>query len=166
MLVKQFDFNLAYAKALVIDVPAVLMTHVPAQGFENHPAFTLGHLVSGCAMLVEDLGGKFEMPNEWESLFRRKGPGDERLPDLDKKKYPAKEILIEALEAQHKKVNALLLNLTTADLTKKITWRFSNYFPCLEDYVAFMCLQHEAMHLGQLAAWRRAMGYASALATL
>ena len=165
-IIKQYDFNLAYAQALVEDVHEDKMTFVPSVGLENHAAFTLGHLVSASAMLVEDLGGKFEMPENWEKLFIRKGPGDTTLPHPNKQLYPSKEALLFELEHQHEKVKRSLLSLNEAKLNEPFTWRFNRYFPSLLDLVVFMCLQHEAMHLGQLAAWRRAMGYTSALATL
>jgi hypothetical protein len=49
---------------------------------------------------------------------------------------------------------------------RPVEWRFDNYYPSLADYLYFMCVTHEAMHLGQLAAWRRAAGLDSALARL
>ena len=52
------------------------------------------------------------------------------------------------------------------ELDKKVKWRFSEYMPTMLDLITFMCINHEAMHLSQLAAWRRAMGLPSALASL
>lgn len=165
-IINQYDFNLAYAKALVHDLSDIQMTIVPSNGLENHPAFTLGHLISGSALLAEDLEAKFEMPDKWKDLFLRKGPGDTRKPDLDIKKYPAKQLLLKELEVQHIKVKDLLNSKDKNELNKPFEWRFGNYMPTLIDTIVFMCINHEAMHLGQLAAWRRAIGLPSALATL
>ncbi|MGB5847034.1 MAG: DinB family protein [Ignavibacteriaceae bacterium] len=165
-IIAQYDFNLEYAKALVNDLTGDQMTIIPATGLDNHPAFTLGHLVSGSALLAEDLGAAFEMLEDWVDLFLRKGPGDPRKPDLDKSKYPSKHLLLRELESQHNKVKMLLNNLDERKLSEIIKWRFSNYMPTLLDIIVFMCINHEAMHLGQLAAWRRAMGLTSALGTL
>ena len=165
-IIKQYDFNLEYARILVHDLKADQMTVIPANGLENHPAFTLGHLVSGSALLAEDLGGEFEMPDKWADLFLRKGPGDPRKPDPDKSKYPSKELLLRELEDQHNKVKKLLKSNDEKGFSEKIKWRFSSYLPTLLDIIVFMCINHEAMHLGQLAAWRRAMGLSSALGTL
>ncbi len=165
-IIKQYDFNLEYAKALVQDLLDAQMTIVPADGLDNHPAFTLGHLVSGSADLARDLGGKFEMPENWADLFVRTGPGDPRKPDLDKSKYPSKHLLLTELEAQHNKVKQLLNDIEKNVLSEPLKWRFSSFMPTLFDVVTFMCINHESMHLGQLAAWRRAMGLQSALATL
>ena len=95
LIIHQYDFNLSYARKLVEDLTEDQMTVVPAGGLENHPAFTLGHLVSGSAMVAEDMGSVFEMPAGWSDLFLRKGPGDPTRPDPDKSKYPAKNILLE-----------------------------------------------------------------------
>ena len=64
-IIHQYDFNLLYAKELVQDLSEEEMTMIPSSGLENHPSFTLGHLVSGSAMLAEDLGAAFEMPESW-----------------------------------------------------------------------------------------------------
>jgi len=165
-IIKQLDFNLAYARALVDGVPEEQMAVTPSDGLENHPAFTVGHLVSGSAGIAEDLGAEFEMPDGWAELFLRKGPGDPRMPESDTSKYPSKEELLNEFERQHEKVKALLSKTSDEDLEKELKWRFSSHMPTLYDMLIFMCVNHEAMHLGQMAAWRRAMGYPSALAVV
>lgn len=161
----QYDFNLGYAKALVEGLKEDQMTQIPGQGLENHPAWTLGHLVSGSAILAEDLGSELDLPEGWKELFLRQGPGDPRKPLMDVN-YPSKRELLMELERQHDRVKALVHNLSAAELQKPFNWRFGNFFPQLIDLVAFLCINHEAMHLGQLAGWRRAMGFESALASL
>jgi len=165
-IIRQYDFNLQYAKALVQDLSDEQMTSVPGTGLENHPAWTIGHLVSGCADLASDLGEGFEMPENWADLFLRKGPGDPRKPDPDKTKYPSKELLLKELERQHDKIKELMTGLSDTDLDRNFKWRFSSQMPTLGDLLCFMCINHEAMHLGQLAAWRRAQGLPSALSIL
>ena len=166
IIVNQYDLNFAYAQKLVENINTKQMTVVPSMGLVNHPAFTLGHLVSGAALLAEDLGAPLVMPVGWDLLFLRKGPGDPRLPDTDASKYPTKEILLEELKQQHEKVKRLFLALDKTKLKHNFNWRFSAYLPTLIDMICFMCITHEAMHLGQLAAWRREMNLPSALAKL
>ena len=165
-IINQYDFNLVYAKKLVEDLSEIQMTKKPYTGFENHPAFTLGHLVTGSALMAEDLGGIFEVPEGWADLFLRKGPGDPRLPMEDVTLYPAKIKLLDELERQHEKVKALLNAMDEKKLSERIKWRFNEYMPTILDLTIFMCINHEAMHLGQLAAWRRAMNLSSALAAI
>jgi uncharacterized damage-inducible protein DinB len=165
-IIKQYDFNLLYAKELTKDLDDHMMTIVPSKGLDSHPAFTLGHLVTGSAMMAQDLGTIYELPYGWDELFARKGPVDQRRPDLDASKYPDKEALLAELEKQHNKVKELLTSKTNQELLAPVTWRLSKYMPTMLDLVFFMCITHENMHLGQLAAWRRAMDLPSSLAAL
>ena len=162
-IIKQYDFNLEYAKVLVSDVSEELMTMKPAKGLDNHPAWTLGHLVSASADLASDLGANFDVPKGWAELFIRNGPGDPRKPARDSTKYPSKMEIITELESQHNKVKALLKTMDENKFKESLTWRFSNFMPTLGDVITFMCINHESMHLGQLAAWRRSIGLDSAL---
>src|SRR6185436_20611663 len=94
LIVSQYDFNLQWALRLVEDLDDDQMTCTPHKGFENHPAFTIGHLATGSALMVEDLGGVREIPKGWDELFLRKGPGDPRLPTLERQTYPKKNSLL------------------------------------------------------------------------
>jgi hypothetical protein len=166
MVIRQYDFNLLYAKKLVEDLDPNQMTTSPSPGFENHPAFTLGHLVTGSAETVKDLGGAYSIPDNWNMLFLRTGPGDPKLPETDPDLYPSKNELIGELENQHSLVKKYFLEASDTLLSENTKWRFSSYMPTLYDIVCFMCINHEAMHLGQLSAWRRAMKLPSALKNL
>lgn len=163
IVIHHLDFNYRYASVLVSDVPESMMTSVPCRGLENHPAFTLGHLISAASMVVLDLGGVTSMPDDWRELFERNGPGDPRLPELDSEKYPSKDDLLRTLEQEHESIKKLLLAASNADLAEDVNWRFDKYFPNKIDAIYFMCATHAAMHLGQLAAWRRAMKLPSVL---
>ncbi len=165
-VINQYDFNLEYAHALVYDLTIEQMTMIPSSGLVNHPAFTLGHLITGSAGLAEDLGGVFGITDQWKALFLRTGPGDPRLPETDVSLYPAKAELLKELNNQHEKVKYWLRKKTKDQLHETFQWRFSKQMPTLLDLVLFMCINHEAMHLGQLAAWRRAMGLPSVLKNL
>lgn len=166
MVLRQFRFNLLYAKALVEGVSEEQMTLTSVKGLENHAAFTLGHLITGSAMTVEDMGGTQDLPDGWSELFARRGPGDPRYPEKDRGQYPNKEALLNELERQHQRVEERIVSLSDEEFAKPLKWRFSDYMPTLWDVVVFMCINHEAMHLGQLAGWRRNLGLPSALATL
>ncbi len=165
-IIRQYDFNLLYAKALVEDLSAEQMTFIPAAGLLNHPAFTLGHLVTGSAMMAEDLGAEGYLPGGWPELFQRKGPNDQTRPDADVTKYPSKNELTLELEKQHEKVKKALTTINADRLNEEVKWRFGKHMPSMLDLVMFMCISHESMHLGQLAAWRRAMELPAILGTL
>ena len=117
-------------------------------------------------MIAEDLGAELILPEGWAELFQRKGPNDQARPDTDIAKYPSKDALIAELEKQHDLVKEHLSAVTEAQLQEEVKWRFGNYMPTMLDLIMFMCISHEEMHLGQLAAWRRAMELPAALGTL
>ena len=85
----QYAFNLEYARRLVGDVPAGLMCTSGGVGLENHPAFTIGHLVTGSSLGCALLGLDRDAPAGWAELFERKGPADRRLPEADASRYPS-----------------------------------------------------------------------------
>jgi hypothetical protein len=161
-LLRSYSFNLAYAKELVHDVDEPLMTQSAGPGLENHPAWTLGHLCSGAQLTVVNLGGEHQLPEGWDEIFKRKGPGDPRFPEKSAN-YPSKQRLLEELDVLHEKVETLIQDLDENRWAAEQTWRFSKYMPTLFDLTHFMCVTHEMMHLNQLAAWRRAMKLPSAL---
>src|ERR1043166_6673693 len=139
-IIRQYEFNLAYAQELVIDLTDEQMTSYPSSGLENHPAFTLGHLVTGSALMLEDLGTIYSLPSGWMELFTRKGPGDPRVPNPDRKIYPSKKVLLDELEKQHRKIKEVLTDYDRSKLNEPFAWRFSKYFPTLMDLLIFMCV--------------------------
>ncbi len=165
-LINAYALNLHYAKDLVVDVEEKLMTHSPSKGLENHPAFSIGHLISGAAMTARSLGGQYVFDPKWEDLFQRNGPGDPRLPDSNTALYPKKEELLNELENQHNRVEKLILELKDSKWIEPVEWRLSKFLPTLGDLLYYMCIIHESNHLGQVAAWRRAMDLPSALARM
>jgi len=165
-IINQYDANLKYTFLLTDDLSQAQLTAIPNKGLVNHPAFTIGHLVTGSALMYKYLGGTYTIPDGWDELFRRNGPGDPRLPNSNNEKYPPKKQLLDELDKQHEWVKKSLFKLTDASLQEPVTWRFNQHMPTQLDLIMFMCISHENMHLGQLAAWRRAMDLPSALAEL
>ncbi|MBI3509799.1 MAG: DinB family protein [Bacteroidetes bacterium] len=165
-IIHNLDFNFAYANKLVEDVSDEQMAIKPSAGLDNHPAFTLGHLVTACANLVNNLTGQFILPDGWKEIFQRTGPGDPSLPNPDAKVYPSKAELLRELKIQHERLISILMKMDKKKLNENFQWRFSSFLPTYLDRIMFLCVNHYAMHLGQLAAWRRAMGMKSALGEL
>lgn len=165
-ILKPYRFNLAYAEDLVVDVPDNLLFHSPGPGLENHPGFTLGHLVTGSGLTARYLGGAYDIPDGWDERFRRKGPGDPRRPESDPIDAPSKDSLLAELKRQHGIVEELIVALDPSRFEEPCEWRLDGYFPTVGDMLSFMCVTHEAMHLAQVAAWRRAMNLESSLGRL
>jgi len=159
-----YRFQLAYAERLVEDVPEKWMARPAGAGLENHPAFTLGHLISGTSLAAGMLGVEASMPDGWREIFERKGPGDPRMPA--ETEYPSKAELLAELARQHRLLDDALAAAGPEKLAEPCEWRFCGWLPTVGDCLAFLCTWHEANHLGQLAAWRRAMNLPSALGAM
>lgn len=159
-------FHLEFARRLVGDLEPAQMTLVPGAGHENHPAFTLGHLVTGLDMTSQDLGLPSELPPGWAELFSRRGPSDRRLPQMDAS-YPKRDELLDELARQtHRVVDALDGADPVWLAAESEPWKLSAFLPTNMDCVLFMTCAHSSMHLGQLAAWRRAVGLPAAMAQM
>ena len=164
---RSYAWNLLYAEALVADLSEEEWTSAGGAGLENHPAWIIGHLVSGADMLAASLGLERELSPEWRELFDRRGPGDPRLPHDAAGDYPSREELLAELRRQHDRVTTAWRDAAREGrLDAPLEWRFGKDLPTVGDMAVFMAVTHEVMHLGQIACWRRARGLPSALASL
>jgi len=152
-----YGFNLRFAERLVKDVSASQMTAQPG-GVINHPAWCLGHLADSAGYLGQLLGLESSLPEGWGETFKTGGE-----PSGDVAAYPRKEEILGTLDEQHAR--------NTEGVRAMDVSRFAEphpdeqrrkYFPTLGDQIGFMMTSHEMDHLGQIAAWRRAMGLGSA----
>ncbi len=97
-VLRQYAWNLAYAHHLTDDVPDDLWARTGGAGHENHPAWTLGHLVTGSALVAADLGAEARLPDGWAELFERLGPKDPWRGDVDEGVYPPRRVVMGELE--------------------------------------------------------------------
>ena len=153
-----YQFNLGFAEMLVKDLSAEQMVAQPG-GVINHPAWSLGHLAVYSGDLGELLGLESNVPDGWSETFKTGGE-----PSGDPADYPSKEEILEELKQQHARNTEAVKNFDAS--------RFSDphpdegrrkYFPTRGDQIVFMMTSHEMDHLGQIAAWRRAMGLGAAI---
>jgi hypothetical protein len=144
-----------YAARLLSDLPPDELTRQPFPGM-NHPAWIIGHLSAYPPVLAAILDGRpFEDP-----LHSRYGRGT--MPSGEAAAYPPKAELLREYFDGH---DLLARTLAAADegvLARPIPLaRWQDRFPRIGDAVLYLMLSHEAGHLGQLSAWRRAMGKAA-----
>jgi uncharacterized damage-inducible protein DinB len=152
-----YSFHLKYAQKLVADLPDDQMCAQPVAGrVMNHAAFTLGHLAWASDAAIRYLGSEPQAPAEWKDLV---GMGAQ--PQADRSKYPSKEALLQALEGAHTRLVAALPKLTPEILAQPAPERMRNRFPTVGHLLLGLMTAHEATHLGQLSAWRRALGLPS-----
>ena len=152
-LVFTYGFNLNMAKRLVGDLTAEQMCQ-QAHGVVNHPAWSLGHLASASVGALKALGHDAALPESWGDAFKTGG-----IPSNDSSAYPSKEQLLSTLESLHDRVTAAVTTVDAATLAAPHPHEGTRkYFPTVGDMVVFLMTAHEMDHLGQVAAWRRAMG--------
>ena len=94
-----------------------------------------------------------EVPAAWMEKFNRGST-----PVADRTAYPSKAELIAALEQTHAVIAAGLLNMTETEMQQPASERIRHRFPLVGDAMVGLVTTHEALHVGQLSAWRRAMG--------
>ena len=144
-----FGLNLMLAEMLVQDLTAEQMTQQP-HGLINHPAWNLGHLVSTTHEVCKLVGVESSLPEGWGDTFKS--------PNPDPAQNPSKEELLREFRAAHERVSNALPKIAPETMSKSHPDEgIRKFFPTIGDHVIYMMTAHEMDHLGQLAAWRRAM---------
>ena len=150
-----YNFYLTYAKKLVADVTDERLVGQPVDGITmNHAAFLLGHLAWAKDNVVKMLGGESALPADWKDRF---GAGSQ--PAGDRASYPSKAELLAALESAHARLAAAAASAPPEVLDRPAPERMLGRFPTMRHLVLGLMVGHYANHLGQLSAWRRAMGF-------
>jgi DinB family protein len=147
-----YAMNLGFAKRLVGDLSDDQMCAQP-HGVVNHPAWSLGHLAVAADAAGAALGLGSELPAGWAETFKTGGT-----PSPDKSRFPKKDEILGVLAAQHARVAHALSTLDPAVLAAPGHEKRRAHFPTVGDFAIFLMTAHEMDHLGQIAAWRRAMG--------
>lgn len=142
---------------LVADLTEAQMYQQSVPG-ENHPAWTLGHLLMADYFIFLLL----KIPNTpqmTENLWNTYGPG--HTPPLEREKYLPKEQLVEQLIEGDRIRRQFIQEMTSADLAQPTPEpRIAASQPTLGHFLHYM-LFHEGNHGGQLAAWRKTQGLPS-----
>lgn len=145
--------NLGYAEEGVADIPEDQFSSLPA-GLVNHPAWIVGHIVMANEEVIGMLGGQAACPDECAALFQAP-------PAADAGPFPAKADLIAALTDSYARLEEAFEAASDDDLAKPLpNDHMREVFPTVGDMVVGVLTIHTAIHLGQLAAWRTAMGMA------
>ena len=156
-LIFTYRFSLDRARTLVRDLSDEQMTRQP-HGVVNHPAWLLGHLAATSNQLAKMLGLDSTFPAAWVEIFKSGG-----VPSGDAADFPSKEELLAELASQHERVAEAFATSDPALFDRAHPNEgVRQRFPTIGDYAVFLISSHEGSHLGQITAWRRAMGLGSA----
>ena len=156
-----YNFNLFYACQLASSADiADGEDHPPLQPLEgrplNHPAFLIGHprleandngikLVGGVPVLtgLKELWGTGATPSD------------------DRARYPSKTDIVKTLEVSHARLAEAVTKASKSYFKAPAPENMRAKFPTNGHILLGLMTSHYAVHLGQLSAWRRAMGYPS-----
>ncbi len=153
-----FRFALTYSQKLLEGVEDAQMCAQPvADRLINHPAFVIGHLAWTTDQWASMIGATRGVPEEWRERF---APGSPVLPE--RSWYPAKRELVAAWEGAHGRMVQAAMNASPEVLSGTPPERVQKMFSNMGEVIAGVMSSHTAVHLGQLSAWRRAMGYPTA----
>ena len=152
-ILRSFAYNLHYTERLLADIPAERMCMQPLPGM-NHPTWIIGHLADTCDLMAEWLEVARICPSGWNDLFDNRSQ-----PLSDASIYPDKTELYDVLEQGHATISRAFQTVPDGVLEKPLPRQSMRLlFPMVLDGVVFEMTDHEAIHLGQLSTWRRAMG--------
>jgi hypothetical protein len=157
LLMPVYTLNLNYGKMLAADLPDERWAAQPVAGMTmNHAAWTVGHLAFVHDGVAGMIGGTPALDESWKALF---APGTKPLPD--RSAYPAGDVLLRAFEASHARLADAAARLTPEAAAGLPPERLRARFPTIGHMTAGLMTAHFGTHLGQLSAWRRAMGLPS-----
>lgn len=152
-----FAQNLAYANRLVADLSEDQFVAQPVANCTlNHPAFVIGHLAWVCDVGATLLGLPAVVPPAWKDIFSMTA---KPIPNRDA--YSSNAELVKAFEDAHTRLTKAVFEAKPELLNDQPPERFRSRFQSIGEVILHMLTNHEAVHLGQLSAWRRAMGLPS-----
>jgi len=154
---------LGYGEMLLKGLKAGDFARMPKGVVTNHPAFCFGHLAIYPDRVLEMIGrGDLARPDaRFVELF---SAGKECVDDPTGTVYPP----MEEIASRYRERYGVLLQAVgeVSDgvfAQKNPNERMVERFPTIGAMVAFMVCGHCMVHHGQVSAWRRMMGYGSAM---
>ena len=147
---------LGYGQLLVKDIPSGQFAHMPHSKM-NHPAFCIGHL-SIYPDRVFQFIGQPELASERPNYLPLFQAGAECVEQDGR--YPAKDELVSYYVERHEALAHVLRHVDEEVLQRPNPreGRFREMCPSIGSVVNFLAGAHHMSHLGQISAWRRAVG--------
>lgn len=137
---------------LVSDVDDAQFADQPVEAI-NHPAWLLGHITTYHDVIVALLAGQ-PFDNPWDAPC-----GKNSTPTSDRSVYASKDEILrlhrEGFERGAEAIRSAPAQAWTASFDHP---EWGKQFDAVAPAVVFLATTHQALHLGQLSGWRRAMG--------
>jgi hypothetical protein len=144
--------------ALISDVPDDGICLQASEG-EQHPAWILGHILLSDVYLLSLLGVR-SLSKDFAVLLRAHGPGAVPEPFVDN--YYSKSALVDRLEDTGLARREAIKSLSASDLARPLPdVALVKAQPTIGHHLHSLVF-HEGHHCGQLSAWRKSHGIASA----
>lgn len=167
MIAASARLGLGYAGRLLSDIPDDKFATFARVGngmiHSNHPAFVCGHLSLYAPKILADLGldnASIQPPDSYQTLFSKDAQCED---DADRKRYPAAEELRTTLIDGYTAVaNALQQADDEIFLGENPNEVMRGKFPTTGAMHGFYVGGHFMIHMGQVSAWRRAIGMSPA----
>lgn len=122
------------------------------KGIVNHPAWTIGHLVTASGLILMLL----DEPGDHFAGFDTKKYGPGSTPVSDRSQYPSKTELLAALAKQHDLVSPSVRAKHEAYFNKPSPEFLRSFAPTIGQIVFYLLATHESYHIGQLMQWKKA----------
>ena len=151
-----FGYSLDFLSDQVADVADVDMVVIPA-GSTNHPAWAIGHLTFVLQMIGGVIGNPMSLDESWTARF---GPGS--TPAQDASVYESKKVALRILTEARERIVDTVSRLKDEELDQRFPDpEYIDVFPTIRHALTQVLVGHTAFHVGQVSAWRRAMGLSS-----
>lgn len=182
MLLRYMKLYLEYAESLVSDLSPEQMVAQPATEHAiivNHATWQIGHIVTTTCPMVEILqddalsqawihwlckGPEEEiaypnrsvLPEQWMAWF---DTGTDPLSGKAAEAYPGKDEMMSMLARSHEGLKQWMEKNDDEALAAETPIGAVQEMAPTIGHTLMLILIHEAQHLGELAAWRRALGF-------
>ncbi len=148
--------TLSYAERLLKDIPAGRFAHMP-HPMMNHPAFCIGHLSLYPNQVLRMLGEDELLVEKdgWDALFKAGVACVEQ-----DGRYPEKNEIAAHYFERYQTVLAALGDIDESVFAREnpAEGRMKTFFLTIGSAANFYLNNHHMSHLGQISAWRRAVG--------
>lgn len=147
------NYSLDFLAEQIEDVEAAQMVAQPV-GITNHPSWTIGHLTHVLQLIGTVIGIKRTLPTEW---IARYGPGSKPVADVTA--YETKQGLMALLRASGTRLADAVGKIDDTTLDQPFPDpAYLDVFPTVRHALTQVLVGHTAFHIGQISAWRTAMG--------